>query len=1045
MSTKKITEPTAISEQSGAEKSIVDQLKNLLSDLENPSSQREAVGRLHELAHTVQANGHSVLVYKDVPIPQLDQKIRLILHPAVFSPEYWGRTFAEGLIKQPEIYYGKKVVELGTGSGWISLLILLKTGASQVLALDLNPVAVLIAQLNKWLNGTTSDGELVNTQFGVPLVQALTIEESDLLKVAVDGEQKFDHVIGCIPQVLHPDPDNLNVDKGDSQPSESDLYDLSNYCFQQGILEDRYGLPLIARALEESQLCMLPGGTVTLILGGRPGQEAIESVFHRRGYSTELVWSRRIPQADDTDLASLVKLEKAYGIQFHFFIARNSAQSISADTAVSLLAEKKPIFHDLLVYKAKTNFEKPTFALVADVHTLGLDSLRRELDFSKTTEEQISFLSKLTQELRKYKTIPYPHERGDLSIRERLTKFLAVYCHYHVEKDELFIGPERAQLISLVLNMVLEKGQSVLLSNSLSAVYQSFIEPKNKVVQGNDDLNELLLLDDWLGPKVVLIAPQQLEAASPMLLKALIDQATRHPERIYIIDDSAHFDICSSLQANILLRLAAQQELPGNLIFVYGLVKSTVAADLELSFLLNAPSDWVHSLEIGAELTYSRISYVSQLYYEWLFDELLAFPFDESAICTPSASSPALPVISKSFKEIAADVSFDPKPIAVNDDVIRLDYGELEFAVPDVLVEGLIKGLLEPQSQDLKPLIKRRIVDYMRVTRGAHIADSERVVLAQGVFPLFGSLLRVLTERLGRPPVVAVPQGTYGLIYPLIAYHGAHLQIIPTSADKRFLVTEYALADLEKDHGQKPDLLWLTQPANPSGFFMEPLQLTALMDYCEQKQIYILADEIFFLLSDISLGPHTPHDLSFAQFLGSSASRFIFLTDGLSKAFAAGGLRVGEMICPDADFANDISRLLPAPPQSVLRACDSLYSLYSQASDDDAERARGASASSALNGYLHETRALISAQREAILKLLRKHNVDDGFRGGYRGGFFNVAKLADSATALAKKENVLVNPDDWSRTAGWVRVCCGLTEQKFELGYARLSHFLEQL
>ncbi|MFX6067076.1 hypothetical protein ABTE92_19425, partial [Acinetobacter baumannii] len=83
-----------------------------------------------------------------------------------------------------------------------------------------------------------------------------------------------------------------------------DLYDLSNYCFQQGILEDRFGLPLIARALEESQLCLNQGGKVTLVLGGRPGPAAIESMFSRRGFDAKLSWSRRIQQADDTDLAS---------------------------------------------------------------------------------------------------------------------------------------------------------------------------------------------------------------------------------------------------------------------------------------------------------------------------------------------------------------------------------------------------------------------------------------------------------------------------------------------------------------------------------------------------------------------------------------------------------------------------------------------------------------------------------------------------------------------------------------------------------------------
>ena len=56
--------------------------------------------------------------------------------------------------------------------------------------------------------------------------------------------------------------------------------------------------------------------------------------------------------------------------------------------------------------------------------------------------------------------------------------------------------------------MLLESEQSILISNKLLPVYEDFIAPGHKVIRGNDDLNELLLLDDWLTPKVVLIAPR---------------------------------------------------------------------------------------------------------------------------------------------------------------------------------------------------------------------------------------------------------------------------------------------------------------------------------------------------------------------------------------------------------------------------------------------------------------------------------------------------------------------------------------------------------
>ncbi|MFX8972757.1 hypothetical protein ABTN24_19790, partial [Acinetobacter baumannii] len=86
---------------------------------------------------------------------------------------------------------------------------------------------------------------------------------SDLLQKPLLREERFDRVIGCIPQVLHPVPE-----KGESETEDlsyEDLYDLSNYCFNQGILEDRFGLPLIARAIEEAQLCLNPQGSLTLI------------------------------------------------------------------------------------------------------------------------------------------------------------------------------------------------------------------------------------------------------------------------------------------------------------------------------------------------------------------------------------------------------------------------------------------------------------------------------------------------------------------------------------------------------------------------------------------------------------------------------------------------------------------------------------------------------------------------------------------------------------------------------------------------------------
>src|SRR5262249_8999327 len=153
-------------------------------------------------------------------------------------------------------------------------------------------------------------------------------------------------------------------------------------------------------------------------------------------------------------------------------------------------------------------------------------------------------------------------------------------------------------------------------------------------------------------------------------------------------------------------------------------------------------------------------------------------------------------------------------------------------------------------------------VSYLDATRNA-TAPEDRIVISQGVFPIFGNLIEALATRLQRPPVIGVPDGTYGPIYPLIEYFGGVIQKIETKAKNGFILDPRVL----KKPKTKPDLLWLTQPNNPSGLFFEPDQVRSLMEMCSEQDIYVLSDEIFFLLSDHRLGAWTPSYISFGSFL----------------------------------------------------------------------------------------------------------------------------------------------------------------------------------
>jgi len=939
---------------------LTDLLQSLLVALESSASEKQAIKILHELAAELsqidaEREAGQALIIKSVGLPSLPDPIRLFLTPAVFSPELWGRTFAEGLLKSKE-------------------------------------------------------------QF---------------------------HVIGCIPQVLHPNPVKHEGGRSDAENteglSEKDLYDLSNYCFEQGILEDRFGLPLIARALEQAQLCLNAGGRVTLVLGGRPGRQAIESMFDRRGYESKLVWMRRIQQADDTDLASLVELEGEHGIRFHFFMSRDSELSVSAATAVKLLAAGRQVFHDLLVYQAVTRFEPEIFAFVRNLNQMKLESLRKELDFSRLGHEKISFLSRLSRSLLDVKTIPYPHERGDMSLRVILARYLKGFCYYPVSAEQLFVAPSRAELIDIILRMVTQAGDRILLSASVQDVYGGLAaDNRLDLTVGNDDLTELNDLDDLVAPKVVLISPRQLLSPSPINFKAICQQARLHPDRWYLIDDSESFSISSELGSNMTLRFAGQEPLPENLVLLYGLIKNTISRDLELSFLINAPKTWLEGLDIGCELSYSRIAYPTQLLYQWLFEDLMTFPFPDQVMeADISQAKSTFSALSPLLIELALDPVFAPKPVETDHpDLIRLDYGEFEAPVPDILVKGLFKGFLDEETAILPQIVSERVAAYMKWTRKVSL-PGKRIVLAQGVFPLFGALVKTLSKRLGRPCLVAVPDGSYGPLYPMLKYYGAEIVEVKTSSDRAFLISSKDIAALNV----KPDLLWLTQPNNPSGIFLDPERLRTIIETCHKQGIYIFSDEIFFLLSDHRLGKWTPSSLSAGSYATGPCASHIFMADGIAKSFAAGGMRCGFMVAPDEEWAAEIASQVHPPPAAILRAWDALYSAFLEKAPH--QMMDVTQAFSEIETYLTAQRKILSSRREELLQLLKAKGLDDGYDTPYRGGLFLLARLDSKQVALATEARLLTNPAEWARTPDMVRICFCIEEDAFRETIIRLEKFLE--
>ncbi|KAB0546540.1 methyltransferase [Pseudomonas argentinensis] len=105
------------------------------------------------------------------------------------EPPYWCFCWASGLVlvdwlaRHPEWVRGKRVLDLGSGSG-VAAIAAARTGATQVVACDLDPLALAACRANAALNGVeltySSDLDAERRDFDLAIVADVLYDRSNL-------------------------------------------------------------------------------------------------------------------------------------------------------------------------------------------------------------------------------------------------------------------------------------------------------------------------------------------------------------------------------------------------------------------------------------------------------------------------------------------------------------------------------------------------------------------------------------------------------------------------------------------------------------------------------------------------------------------------------------------------------------------------------------------------------------------------------------------------------------------------------------------------
>ncbi len=221
-------------------------------------------------------------------------------------------------------------------------------------------------------------------------------------------------------------------------------------------------------------------------------------------------------------------------------------------------------------------------------------------------------------------------------------------------------------------------------------------------------------------------------------------------------------------------------------------------------------------------------------------------------------------------------------------DVISLGVGEPDFVTPWHVREAAIYALERGKTYYTSNLglieLRREISTYGETHFGVSYRPDDQVIVTVGVSEALDLCFRAFCNPGDK---VMYHQPCYVSYHPSITLvHGEGIAV-PTYARDNFALTAEALRAAWVP-GAK--ILMLNLPCNPTGGTCSREQLEKIAEFCREKDLLVLSDEIY---SELTFeGTHT----SIASFPGM-AERTIFL-HGFSKAFAMTGWRIGYACGP---------------------------------------------------------------------------------------------------------------------------------------------------
>jgi len=225
------------------------------------------------------------------------------------------------------------------------------------------------------------------------------------------------------------------------------------------------------------------------------------------------------------------------------------------------------------------------------------------------------------------------------------------------------------------------------------------------------------------------------------------------------------------------------------------------------------------------------------------------------------------------------------------------DFDSSQFPIPTLLMEEIINAYKEGKTTypaaEGELELRKAVAAFIEKKQSVTYSPSE-ILISAGGRPLIYAIYRTIVDK-GDKVIYPVP--SWNNNHYIHFTEGEHVAIESTK-ENDFMPTAAQIAP----HVKGATLLALCSPLNPTGTTFRKEELEAICDLIieenktrpeGQKKLYLMFDQIYWTLTFGETQHYNPVALRPAM------KDYTIFVDGISKAFAATGVRVGWSMGPE--------------------------------------------------------------------------------------------------------------------------------------------------